>query len=53
MQTDSRYGDYLSYYMKDFVVGENPSSDGMLLDRMKRKPDSSGGGPNGLPASVS
>lgn len=53
MQTDSRYGDYLSYYMKDFVVGKNPSSDGMLLDRMKRKPDSRGGGPNGLSASIS
>jgi len=35
-QTDSRYGEYLSYYMKDFVVGENPSTDGLLLDRMRK-----------------
>lgn len=35
-QTDSRYGEYLSYYMKDFVVGENPTTDGLLLDRMRK-----------------
>lgn len=36
LQTESRYGDYLSYYMKDFVSGENPCTDGQLLDRMRR-----------------
>lgn len=35
-QTNSRYGEYLSYYMKDFIVGENPSTDGLLLDRMRK-----------------
>jgi hypothetical protein len=34
--TSSRYGQYVSYYMKDFVLGENPSTDGLLFDRMKR-----------------
>lgn len=36
LQTDSRYGNYLSYYMKDFVTGENKGSDGLLLDRVRR-----------------
>lgn len=35
-QTSSRYGQYVSYYMKDFVLGENPKTDGLLFDRMKR-----------------
>lgn len=35
LQTGSRYGSYLTYYLKDFVEGENASSDGLLLDRMK------------------
>lgn len=34
--TSSHYGQYVSYYMKDFVLGENPSTDGLLFDRMKR-----------------
>lgn len=33
--TSSKYGEYVSYYLKHFVVGENPESDGLLLDRMK------------------
>ena len=36
LETDSHYGDYLKYYMKDFEVGENPHTDGLLLDRMKK-----------------
>ncbi|AYB44759.1 saccharopine dehydrogenase NADP-binding domain-containing protein [Paenibacillus lautus] len=36
LQTESRYGEYLSYYMKDFVKGENSFTDGQLLDRMRR-----------------
>ena len=36
LQTDTGYGKYLSYYMKDFVTGENLRSDGPLLDRMKK-----------------
>ena len=36
LQTDSAYGKYLSYYMKDFVTGENIDSDGLLLDRVKQ-----------------
>ncbi|MDR6554996.1 S-adenosylmethionine decarboxylase related protein [Paenibacillus qinlingensis] len=35
-QTDSGYGKYLSYYMKDFVTGENNGSDGLLLDRVSQ-----------------
>jgi len=35
LKTDSNYGKYLSYYMKDFIVGENLVSDGYLLDRIK------------------
>ncbi|MCY6371479.1 adenosylmethionine decarboxylase [Clostridium ganghwense] len=36
VRTKSKYGKYLSYYMKEFVVGENKHSDGDLLDRMKK-----------------
>lgn len=36
LQTDTIYGMYLSYYMKDFVTGENIGSDGLLLDRIKK-----------------
>ncbi len=35
-RTSSRYGQYVSYYMKDFVLGENLKTDGLLFDRMKR-----------------
>jgi hypothetical protein len=35
-ETGSRYGEYVQYYMKDFVVGENDTTDGLLLDRMKK-----------------
>lgn len=35
-KTDSSYGKYLSYYMKDFVTGENNRSDGLLLDRVSQ-----------------
>lgn len=35
LKTDSQYGEYLSYYMKEFVIGENEISDGLLLDRIK------------------
>lgn len=31
---ECRYGDYLSYYMSQFVIGSNDKSEGMLLDRM-------------------
>ncbi|NLY79490.1 MAG: S-adenosylmethionine decarboxylase related protein [Lysinibacillus sp.] len=34
--SQSNYGKYLSYYMKDFVYGENQSSDGLLHNRMKK-----------------
>lgn len=36
LQTDSGYGQYLTYYMKDFVTGENDKSDGLLLDRLRK-----------------
>jgi homospermidine synthase len=36
LQIDTGYGKYLSYYMKDFVTGENNNSDGLLLDRIKK-----------------
>lgn len=35
-KTSSSYGQYVSYYMKDFIVGENDKTDGLLLDRMKK-----------------
>lgn len=35
LNTNSNYGKYLSYYMKDFVYGKNSKSDGLLLDRIK------------------
>lgn len=38
LQTDSRYGEYLCYYMRDWVESENPYSDGLLLDRMRLRP---------------
>lgn len=38
LQTESRYGEYLCYYMRDWVEGENPVSDGLLLDRMRLRP---------------
>lgn len=36
LQTKNQYGDYLTYYMTDFVKGENPHTDGLLLQRMKK-----------------
>lgn len=33
--TNNRYGQYLKYYMTDFVTGENRQTDGLLLQRMK------------------
>jgi homospermidine synthase len=35
-ETGSCYGDYVQYYMKDFIVGENDTTDGLLLNRMKK-----------------
>ena len=34
LQTNSLYGTYLSYFMKDFVVGENPFAEGLLEERI-------------------
>lgn len=35
LKAKSNYGQYLTYYMKDFVTGTNTVSDGLLLDRMR------------------
>lgn len=35
INTESKYGDYLSHYMKDFVIGINKKSDGLLHERIK------------------
>ena len=35
--TTNQFGDYLTYYMKDFVIGENNQSDGLLLERIRRR----------------
>jgi homospermidine synthase len=35
LNTESKYGEYLSYYMADFVTGENKGSDGLLHERLK------------------
>lgn len=36
LQTNSRYGTYLSYYMKDFVRGKNNTSDGLIHQRIQK-----------------
>lgn len=35
LNTESKYGEYLSYYMTDFITGENKDSDGLLHQRLK------------------
>lgn len=35
LKTNNHYGDYLTYYMTDFVIGENEHSEGLLHQRMK------------------
>ncbi len=35
VKTNNHFGDYLTYYMTDFVRGENMLSDGLLHQRMK------------------
>jgi homospermidine synthase len=35
LKTNNQFGQYLTYYMTDFVIGENPKTDGLLLDRMR------------------
>ncbi|MGE7092278.1 saccharopine dehydrogenase NADP-binding domain-containing protein [Lysinibacillus sp. NPDC048646] len=35
--TTNQFGDYLTYYMKDFVIGENNQTDGLLLQRIRKK----------------
>jgi len=34
LKTNTNYGKYLSYYMTDFVIGENNTSQGSLLQRV-------------------
>jgi homospermidine synthase len=36
LHSNSKYGEYLSYYMKNFVLGVNESSDGLLYQRIKK-----------------
>jgi homospermidine synthase len=36
LKTDSKYGTYVSYYLRDFVEGVNPGTDGLLCQRMRR-----------------
>ncbi|GAA0182644.1 hypothetical protein SH2C18_49850 [Clostridium sediminicola] len=35
-KTNSKYGEYLSYYMEKFIIGENKHVDGDLLHRIKK-----------------
>lgn len=35
LNTESKYGGYLTYHMTDFVTGENKDSDGLLHQRLK------------------
>ncbi|MFP7298018.1 S-adenosylmethionine decarboxylase related protein [Neobacillus niacini] len=35
LNTTNHYGQYLTSYMTDFVIGENNKSDGLLLSRMR------------------
>ncbi|MFJ7952032.1 saccharopine dehydrogenase NADP-binding domain-containing protein [Lysinibacillus sp. NPDC096418] len=36
VNTNNHFGDYLTYYMTDFVIGENEKTDGLLLERIRR-----------------
>jgi saccharopine dehydrogenase-like NADP-dependent oxidoreductase len=36
LHTKNHYGKYVTYYLTDFVKGENHRSEGLLLDRMRR-----------------
>lgn len=42
-----RYGDYLTYYMPQFVIGSNDKSEGLLLDRMQIWTEGAEGGYGG------
>jgi hypothetical protein len=35
LNTNNHYGQYLTCYMTDFVIGENKKTDGLLLNRMR------------------
>lgn len=35
LNSESKYGEYLTYYMTDFVTGDNKGTDGMLHQRLK------------------
>lgn len=35
LKTENHYGNYLKYYMTDFVTGENQQTDGLLHQRMQ------------------
>lgn len=37
LKTNNHYGQYLTYYMTDFVRGENKHSDGILHERIKKR----------------
>lgn len=37
VNTNSKYGQYLSYHLKEFTIGENHQSDGDLLNRVRQK----------------
>lgn len=37
VNTNSNYGQYLSYHLKEFTIGENQQSDGDLLNRVRTK----------------
>lgn len=36
VNTNNHFGDYVMYYMPDFVIGENNKTDGLLLERIRR-----------------
>ncbi|MEH6942549.1 S-adenosylmethionine decarboxylase related protein [Bacillus sp. JJ722] len=37
VKTNNQFGNYLTHYMTDFVVGENKTTDGLLLNRMSKR----------------
>lgn len=37
LKTENNYGQYLTYYMTDFVIGENKHTDGLLHERIKKR----------------
>ncbi|MEC1178651.1 S-adenosylmethionine decarboxylase related protein [Metasolibacillus meyeri] len=40
LNTNTSYGEYVSYFMRDFIVGKNAKPDGLLLNRLQKSKSS-------------